>query len=135
MKHCFLIVFLLIIQLHVFSQKKYPVIREADLKGKALKEWHRIDTTWTKHIFPGCLLENNLKLNCADCDHIYLEVRLTIDSHGRLISHEKTGGTMCEKEISDNVVKCFLDFFYFLEFPRKLRNHNFEVKIGTSLKC
>jgi hypothetical protein len=135
MKHFILALFCVVFQLQVFSQKDYSVIREIDLKGKQFKAWNRFDTTWTKHILPGCLLENSLKLSCAHCSSVYLDVRLKIDSTGKLVSHEKVGGDMCGNDISDKVVKCFLDFFYFLEFPPELRNIILEVRLGSSLKC
>ncbi len=135
MKYLLLPLFCIIFQLHVFSQKNYTFIREADLTGKQQAAWYSFDTTWKKHIFPGCLLENHLKLSCAHCDNIYIDVKLKIDSTGKLVSYEKTGGEMCGQEVTDKLVKCFLDFFYFLEFPPELRNVILEVKLGSSLKC
>ena len=135
MKYFFLTLVCITLQLQLFSQKNYTTIREADLTGKQLAAWYSFDTTWRIHIFPSCLLENHLKQNCAHCENIFLIVRLKIDSTGKLISHEKVSGEMCGQEISDKLVKCFLDFFYFLEFPPELRNVILEVKLGNSLKC
>lgn len=135
MKYLLLAVVGFFLQLQLFSQTSYPVIREADLQGKQFQSWYAFDTTWTKHILPGCLLENHLKVSCEHCGSIYLNVRLKIDSTGKLISHEKISGTICENELSDKVVNCFLEFFYFLEFPPELRNIILEVKLGKALKC
>jgi len=124
----------------LFSQvntgvKKDSIIKENNLKGKQWDAWYTLDSTWTHHIFPGCLNENHLKLSCADCSKIYLTVQLSIDSTGKLVSHKKISSIMCGDGMSIKMEKCLLDFFYFIEFPSTLRNIILEVKVGNGLKC
>jgi hypothetical protein len=135
MKRILLIAFCLIIQFQVFSQKNDSITRESQLRGKKYKAWHHFDTLWTRNIFPACLLENHLKLSCAECESIYFDVQLKINSAGKLVSHKVISSNMCGKDITTKLVKCCLDFFYFIEFPPELRNIILEVKLGNGLKC
>lgn len=114
---------------------KDSIIKENDLDGKQRKAWYALDSTWTHHIFPACLNENHVKLSCASCESVFLSVQLKIDSTGKLVSYKRIAGKMCGNELSKNMEKCMLDFFYFIEFPAELRNIILEVKLGNGLKC
>lgn len=99
------------------------------------KEWNTFDTIWTNNMFPSCLMENNLKLSCADCERISITVQMKIDSTGKLISYKKIKENMCGKNFTALLEKCFLDFFFFLEFPADFRSKTIEVRLGNGLKC
>jgi hypothetical protein len=114
---------------------KDSIIKENNLSGKQWKAWYTLDSTWTHHIFPACLNENHVKLSCANCESVYLTVQLNIDSTGKLTTYNRISGKMCGNDLSKNIEKCMLDFFYFIEFPIELRNIILEVKLGNGLKC
>lgn len=111
------------------------VIKESDMNNLMWKEWYTLDSTWTKNMFPSCLLENDLKLSCAECESISMTVQMKIDSTGKLISYKKVKENMCGNTFTQLMEKCFLDFFFFLEFPADFRNKTIEVRIGNGLKC
>jgi hypothetical protein len=134
------IFFLLMMQLTAVSQndkavKKDSVIKEKDLSDSQWKEWYRLDTTWTKYMFPSCLHENKIKLSCGKCESVYITVQMKIDSSGQMVRYTLISGKMCGEKIPEKLVSCFLDFFKFLEFPACLRNIILEVKLGNGLKC
>lgn len=115
--------------------KSDTIIKANDLKGKQWIAWYTIDSIWIHHIFPACLNENHVKLNCASCESVYILAQIKIDSAGKLVSYKNIKNNMCGKDISKNMEKCFFDFFYFIEFPAELRNMILEVNIGNGLKC
>ncbi|MFH0866281.1 MAG: hypothetical protein V1904_08800 [Bacteroidota bacterium] len=111
------------------------VIKESDMTGSMWKEWYTLDSTWTKNMFPSCLLENHIKLSCAGCESISMTAQMKIDSTGKLVSYKKIKENMCGNTFTQLMEKCFLDFFFFLEFPAGFRNKTIEVRIGNGLKC
>jgi len=140
MRCCFITLLFIGLQINVSAQnnhsvKQDSVLKTTDLKGTQWEEWNMLDTTWIKHMFPSCLLENHLELNCRKCVTAYITVQMKIDSKGKLVSHKLIESNICGKDASEKLINCFLDFFYFIEFPNELRNIIFEVKLGNSLKC
>lgn len=140
MKHILTFIFLITTSLYVHSQTvkghdNDSIIKENNLNGNQWKAWYTLDSMWSHQIFPACLNENHVKLSCASCESVFLSVQLKIDSTGKLVSHKSISGKMCGNDMSKNMEKCVLDFFYFIEFPVELRNIILEVKIGNSLKC
>jgi hypothetical protein len=137
MKNYFLTsLFFLFISHFTFSQViNYPIVKEVDLNDDQWNEWNNLDTTWTKNIMPVCLFENDIKLNCAKCESVYLKIQMEIDSTGKMVKYTKIKGNMCGNDFTQKLEKCFLDFFMFLEFPKELRNIILEVNIGNGLKC
>jgi hypothetical protein len=111
------------------------VIKESDMTGNMWKEWYALDSLWTKNMFPACLTESHIKLSCADCESISMTVRMKIDSTGKLVSYNKIKENMCGNTFTSLLEKCFLDFFFFIEFPADFRNKTIEVRIGNGLKC
>jgi hypothetical protein len=137
MKFLFAILIFFVIHIQCFSQSVKPdsVIKADMLSGIQWQRWHSIDSLWLKYFFPSCLEENELKLSCATCGNIFLDAQLKIDSKGKLVDYKKIKGNICENDITNELEKCFLDYFYFMEFPPELRNMILEVKLGKSLKC
>lgn len=111
------------------------IINELNMKGIMKEEWYTLDTTWTKNIFPACLMEDHKKLSCGECPSISMTVQLKIDSVGKLVSYKKIKENMCGETFAVLLEKCFLDFFFFIEFPADFRNKTIEVRIGNGLKC
>lgn len=124
-----------VVQTSVFGQDGQKIVYENELKGNQWKEWYALDTTWTENIMPVCMFENHVKLSCAECSKVYLTVQMVIDSAGKMIRYKKVNEIMCGKNFSENLEKCFLEFFKFIVFPADLRNIILEVKLGNGLKC
>lgn len=133
---CFLLLFISIEgKCQNTSLPSDSVISELNMSAKMWKEWHTLDSSWTKNMFHACLAESGLKLNCAECEKIFMTVQMKIDSGGKLISYKKIKENMCGKNFTPQLEKCFFDFFFFIEFPADFRNTTIEVRLGDGLKC
>jgi hypothetical protein len=121
----------------VYSQEKLndTVIQYYNLDGKAFQLWENIDSVWHYNNFNKCLSENKLKLSCAKCASIYLDVVFSIDSSGKLSDYKVVNERMCGGRFTPELKICFLEFFLNFNFPAELRRIKFQVRLGNSLKC
>ncbi len=129
-------VFIVLVQiLNGQTKDKDTVFQFYDLNKTAYKSWNNIDSVWHYNSFRKCLSENNLKLSCAKCESIYLDVIFTIDSTGKLIDYRIVNEKLCGGRFTPELKICFLEFFLDFNFPEELRRLKFQVKLGTGLKC
>lgn len=133
MKKTTLILLLILINGTLFSQTNIPKYYE--LEGRAKTEADSVLKVWMKKEFPSILKKNKLKMTCAKCSNIYMDVIFTIDANGvlrlpKIIKTVSCGGAFTS-QLSDD----FLNYFYALQFPWALRNLTFEYRLGTGLSC
>jgi len=106
-----------------------------ELTGSAWTDWKAIDADWMKNHYWTCLEKLNLKMSCAHCENIYVDVELHINAEGRLESYKILKENICENKITPELEESFLAYFKELTFPESLRNLIIEARLGTGLKC
>ena len=136
MKKLIFFLFVLIAEFS-FSQTKIndTVIQSYNLKGKAWHSWQGIDSVWHYNTYLGCMTDYKLKLSCAKCESVYLDVIFQIDSTGKLSDYKVVNEKMCGGKFSPDLKFCFLEFFINYNFPVELRRMKIQVRLGNSLKC
>lgn len=102
---------------------------------EARMAWNNMHDEWRRNNFQDCLDKEKLKMSCAHCSSIYLTVDFNIDSAGKVLDYRIVKGTMCGKDFTERLKKCFLEYFLEATFPEGLRNMVFEITIGNGLKC
>jgi hypothetical protein len=106
-----------------------------DLQGSAWTAWKAIDKDWMENQYWACLKKFNLKMSCAGCENIYIDVELHINAEGRLASYKILKENICSGKITSDLEQAFLAYFKTLTFPESLRNLIIEARLGTGLKC
>lgn len=115
--------------------KQDTIITFYNLEKEAYKSWNNIDSVWHYNTYQNCLINNKLKLSCAKCENIYLDVVFRIDSSGTLYDYKVVNENMCGMKFKPELKVCFLEFFINYIFPAELRNKSIQVRLGTGLKC
>ncbi len=133
MKKITLFFVLVILNTTIFAQTNIP--KHYELEGRAYTEADSIRNVWMKKEFPSILKKNKLKMTCAKCSNIYMDVVFTIDANGVLRLPKILQAVCCGSSFSNQLSTDFLDYFYDLQFPWALRNMIFEYRLGTGLKC
>jgi hypothetical protein len=133
MKKTTLVLFLILWCGATFSQTNIP--KHYELEGKAGTQADSILKLWNKKEFPSILKKNKLKMTCAKCSNIYMDVVFTIDANGVLRLPKIVKTVCCAGGFSNDLSTDFLDYFYSLQFPWALRNITFEYRLGTGLSC
>jgi hypothetical protein len=106
-----------------------------ELSGSAWAAWNAIDADWMKNHYWACLEKFSLKMSCARCENIYVDVELHINVEGKLESYKVLKENICENKITPELEQAFLEYFKKLIFPESLRNLIIEARLGTGLKC
>ena len=117
----------------LFSQTNIPKYYE--LEGRAYTEADSIHKVWMKKEFPSIIKKHKLKMTCAKCSNIYMDVVFTIDANGVLRLPKLVKTVCCGGSFSSDLSCDFLNYFYTLQFPWALRNLTFEFRLGTGLSC
>jgi hypothetical protein len=105
-----------------------------ELSEAQLKAWNKVEAGWEKE-YPRILKEQKLKLNCNGCSSIYLDVILSIDENGKLKYYKLLDSDKCSEKFSKGLEIRFMKWFFDYKFPKELFNLEFEVRLGSSLKC
>jgi hypothetical protein len=111
------------------------VIRDYDLRGDQWKEFNDFRDTWVRNSFPRCLEQSKLHLTCDGCEKIYIVVRITINSDGKMVGYEKISEHVCGRPAPAKLERCFIEYLESIIFPRKLRSMIIETRLGNGLKC
>ncbi len=143
MKKNILSIIILFFSVSVFSQEvpmdsvsaTSHILKSYELKGDSWKDWNKIYDDWMKNEYHKILKENKLKMNCSECENIYLEVILNIDSTGKMTFYKLINSKKCTEKFSKKLEIQFMKSFFNMEFPPSLRNMFFEARLGTGLKC
>ena len=106
-----------------------------ELKTEQWKAWKKIEQDWMKNEYSKILKENKLKMNCNGCESIYMDAVFSIDSTGKLKYYKLINSRKCADKFSKALEIRFTKWFFHTQFPMELYNLNFEVRLGTGLKC
>jgi hypothetical protein len=106
-----------------------------ELTSDQWNAWQKIDLDWMKNEYSKILKENKLKMNCSSCESIYLDAVFSIDSTGKLKYYKLLNSNKCGDKFSKALEIRFTKWFFKTQFPIDLYNLNFEVRLGTGLKC
>ena len=136
-RHLFIFFFLFTNLGFSFSQLKVndTIVKNFELKGKSLHSWLGIDSVWHYNTYLTCMNDFKLKLSCAKCESVYLDVVFNIDSMGKLADYKIVTEKMCGQKFSPDLKICFLEFFINYNFPVELRRMKIQTRLGTILKC
>ncbi len=131
----YLAVVLLFAQYLSAQAHKDTIVRSHQLPKEQYREWKIIEDEWMKNEYGKILKENKLKMKCANCENIFMNVIFTIDTSGKLIATKTVKTRKCAGEFSKKMEDRFLKWFLNFTFPKELYNLKFEVRLGTGLKC
>src|SRR5687767_7534234 len=134
MKSILLLLFIIFITSGIYSQTD-QIPKHYELKGQAYTQADSILDVWMDTQYPVILKKNKLKMTCAKCTNIFMDVTLDIDSSGQLKSANIVKTVKCGGEFSQNLILEFLAFFKKCIFPPSLREIMFTYRLGTGLKC
>jgi hypothetical protein len=129
-----IIIFLLLAFADCYSQKD-SVVQYYEMKGGAGKQIDSIHSLWMSTHYPSILKRHRLKMQCSNCESIYMNVQLDIDSTGKVFFYKIIKEKCCAGKFSDTVRKDFLKYFLEVTFPDALRRKKFIIRLGTGLKC
>ena len=118
-----------------YQPKSDSVVYYLDLPDSAQFKWYSMDDVWHKKYYLNLLKENKLKLSCAGCENIYIDVIVEIDKNGKLISHKLVDGNQCGGKPTKKLVSSFIKYWYTYLFPPELRGLKIQIRLGTGLKC
>lgn len=111
------------------------VIKYYELKGQAYQQADSIVQVWMKTHYPVVLKKNKLKMTCAHCSNIYMDVIFAIRSDGRLDEAQTVNSDKCGEKFSAKLEEDCLIFFENFIFPPSLRNQLIQFRFGTGLSC
>ena len=106
-----------------------------ELTSDQWNAWQKIEQEWMKKEYSKILKENQLKMNCNGCESVYMDAVFSIDSTGKLKYYKLINSKKCADTFSKGLEIRFTKWFFHLLFPPELYNLNFEVRLGTGLKC
>jgi hypothetical protein len=117
------------------TDRQLKTVRDHDLRDDQWKEFNAIHENFTRNVFPGCTAGSKLKLTCSGCEYIYITVRITIDSDGKMSGYTKVKENVCGGPAPAALEECFIEYIKSITFPRKLRSIIIETNLGNGLKC
>ena len=140
---CRCIVFLLIgISVKVFSQEipadnidPSVVLTDYQLSDKQYSSWKVILNNWLVSDYEKIQSENNIKLNCKNCESFYMEVIIKINAKGKMEYYKSVNGKKCGIQVTKQLEIRLMRVFFKFDFPPELRNTTFKTRLGNVLKC
>lgn len=106
-----------------------------ELSSEQWNAWQKMEQEWMKNEYSKILKENKLKMNCSGCESIYMDAVFSVDSTGKLKYYKLLNSKKCADKFSKALEIRFTKWFFHAPFPIELYNLNFEVRLGTGLKC
>lgn len=106
-----------------------------ELTSEQWNAWQKMEQDWMKNEYSKILKENKLKMNCSGCESIYMDAVFSIDTTGKLKYYKLLNSRKCADKFSKGLEIRFMKWFFKTQFPLELHNLNFEVRLGTGLKC
>lgn len=110
-------------------------IKHYELKGQAYQQADSILNIFMKVEYPALLKKYKLKMNCANCTGVFMDVVLFIEPDGHVVDYVVTDSKKCAVEFDEEMQAEFVFFFVQINFPPSLRDMHLQYRLGTSLKC
>ncbi len=134
MKNIFFTI-LIFVLMCIYLPAQNSVPKHYELKGDAYIQADSILDLWLATEYPTILQKNKLKMTCAKCENIFMDVVFIISNEGSLIDYEVVKMNKCGQDFSDELKAEFVFFFSRNKFPPALRSMHIEFRLGTGLKC
>lgn len=97
-------------------------------------EWDSLEMIWMKKKFNPFLKKNKIKITCASCDAVYIEVYAEVGSDGQCKA-TLLKGRKCASEFTkaqkDEMERSLMQ----LAFPASFYNTSLLLRLGRHLKC
>ena len=110
-------------------------VKDYELTDDQRKAWSAIKNQWFRTEYSEILKRFNLRMNCADCEYVYITVRLHVDESGRVVNCEIINEHICRGGATEKLKEAFLKYFKDIVLPENLRNMIIETMLGTGLSC
>ncbi len=110
-------------------------VKDYELEEGQRREWNAIKEKWFRNDYRKILKQFNLKMNCSDCEYVYMTVRLRVDDSGRISEFEIIKEHICRGGATEKLREAFLKYFKDIVLPESLRNMIIETNLGTGLTC
>jgi hypothetical protein len=110
-------------------------IKDDELEDGARPLMRQIHDDWMKKDYPALLRKHRLRMSCASCESIFLDVQLTIDGDGRVAEARVVKENRCGRAFSERMRRDFLRPLREIVFPEPLRGRVIETRLGTGLTC
>ncbi len=136
-----LLLFICLISFHcksqtaIFSIQMDSTNRISVYDDSVWMPWRQIDSAWLASEYRIILAKFKLKMNCANCESVRMDVDMMVDSLGKLSGYRKIESNKCGNEFDKKLEDAFMAYFYNITFPAVFRKHIFAVTLGTVLKC
>ena len=115
--------------------EKLDVLNDYQLTDKQYAAWKSIRNNWLATEYEVVLAENNIKLNCKNCESFYVEVVIKINENGKMEYYKLLNSKKCGLVITKKLELRIMGKFFKFEYPFELRNTTFKTRLGNSLKC
>ena len=116
-----------------FSQEVKENIYEV-LNEQQRGDWYKSKKNWEEKYFNAFLKKYKVKLSCANCSSVYVDVHFAImedgHTHVKVLQTKKCGTVFTAKQISE-----LEKLLFNIEFPTGLYNTKFCGRIGRGLSC
>lgn len=109
-------------------------LREVNMPVTQDREWDRQKQYWIQHYFYDFLSKRKIKISCAYCPSMSVDVIFDIDMNGKFIS-KITNVDRCDRKISNDEIKSLYAILKKMKFPKNFYNKVFIVRLGQSLRC
>jgi hypothetical protein len=113
---------------------KKDTLTRSSFSEVQLAKWNELEAQWKMKHFNPFLNKHKIKMNCATCTHISMEIVFSVfedgHAHCKIISSRK-----CGKEFTPKQLKEIEKLLFQFEFPESFNNTVFRVNIGEVLKC
>jgi hypothetical protein len=111
------------------------VLNDYELTDKQQAAWKAIRNNWIVSDYEKVQAENNIKLNCKNCESFFIEVIIKVNASGKMEYYKLVNGKKCAIQLTKQLEIRMMRVFFKFEFPPELRNTTFRTKLGNVLKC
>lgn len=130
-----LFIYTLFVFLHLsaISQEVRENINEV-LNEQQRSEWYKSKRNWEEKYFTPFIKKQKIKLSCASCASVYIDVHFAImedgHTHVKILQTKKCGTVFNAKQIAE-----LEKLLFNIEFSPILYNTKFCGRIGKGLSC
>jgi|GEM_PF-2706675 len=82
-----------------------------------------------------CIIQSNIKISCAGCTGVLLNINIKIDAVGKMTSYQVIRESLCGDMMTVKFKTCMIDWLKSLDFSENLRNKCIELHASRMLKC
>lgn len=111
------------------------ILNDYELSDKQYASWKMIQNNWIVSDYEKIKLENQVQLNCKNCESFYINVVIKINASGKMEYYKMIDGKKCGMSITKQLELRLMRNFFKYEFPAELRNITFQTRLGSVLKC